>query len=329
MTPAAQAVNLSTRMRVLTDANVGIGGFIISGSAPKQVLLRAIGPSLASSGVPDPLADPVLELHGPSGFTTIINDNWRDTQEAAIIATGLAPTNDLESAILATLNPGLYTGIVKGKNNTSGVALVEVYDLNQAAASKLGNISTRAFVSTGANIVIGGFILGNHPGADNIIVRGIGPSLTAFGVPNALANPTLELRNSNGALILANDDWQDNAAQAAIISAAGLAPTNPLESAIAATLSPGLYTALLAGLNSGTGVGLVEVYDLGNGGPGPTPGTATPTATADVHARRHTATAVTNTASQSDSFGTVPRELGWSDRASLAPRLGSDQSGPR
>ena len=146
------------------------------------------------------------------------------------------------------------------------MALVEVYDLDLAAASKLANISTRAFVSTGDDIVIAGFILGNNTGDDNVIVRGLGPSLSASGVPNVLANPTLELRDNNGALIFANNDWQDNAAQAAIISAAGLAPGNALESAIAATLSPGLYTALLAGLNNGTGNGLVEVYDRGAGG---------------------------------------------------------------
>jgi hypothetical protein len=258
-------------MRVQAGDNVGIGGFIITGSVPKQVLLRAIGPSLAGSGVPDPLADPVMELHGPGSFATIINDNWRDTQQAAIIATGLAPTNDLESAILVTLNPGQYTAIVKGKNNTSGVALVEIYDLAQAAASKLSNISTRAFVSTGANIVIAGFILGNGTGDDNIIVRGIGPSLASFGVPTVLANPTLELRNSNGAVIIANDNWMDNPVQAALITAAGLAPSNTLESAIASTLPPGQYTALLAGLNNGTGNGLVEVYDLGGGAPVPSP----------------------------------------------------------
>jgi hypothetical protein len=279
-TPAAQTVNLSTRMRVETGDRVGIGGFIVTGSAPKRVILRAIGPSLTGSGVPDALADPVMELHGPTGFLTVINDNWRDSQEAEIIATGLAPTNNLESAIVATLTPGNYTAIVKGKNNTSGVALVEVYDLSQAVASKLANISTRAFVSTGANIMIAGFILGNGAGADNIIVRGIGPSLASFGVPNVLANPTLELRNSNGALIRANDDWMDDPTQKALIMAAGLAPTNNLESAIAATLSPGQYTALLAGVNSGTGNGLVEVYDLGGGGLQPPPHTPTPTATA-------------------------------------------------
>ena len=183
VTPAAQPVNLSTRMRVETGNSVGIGGFIITGSVPKQVLLRGIGPSLGGSGVPDPLADPVMELHGPAGFMTIINDNWGDTQRAAIIATGLAPTNELESAILVTLPPGPYTAIVKGNNNTTGVALVEVYDLDQAAASKLANISTRAFVNTGANIMIAGFILGNGTGNDNVILRGIGPSLAGSGVP--------------------------------------------------------------------------------------------------------------------------------------------------
>jgi hypothetical protein len=267
-TPAAtpaQAVNLSTRMRVQAGDNVGIGGFIITGTAPKHVLLRAIGPSLSQFGVPGVLADPVLELHGPGAFVTIVNDNWRDdpAQQAAILATGLAPTNNLESAIDVTLNPGAYTGVVRGKNNTSGVGLVEVFDLSQAVAAKLGNISTRAFVSTADNIVIAGFVLGNNSGDDRIVVRGIGPSLSAFGVPNPLANPTLELRDSNGAILFSNNDWQDNPAQAAELIAAGLAPTNQLESGIAATLPPGLYTALLAGLNNGTGVGLVEVYDRG------------------------------------------------------------------
>ena len=136
-------------MLVQTGDRVGIGGFIVTGSAPKRVIVRAIGPSLSHFGVPNPLADPVLELHGPAGFTTITNDNWRSTQQAEIQATGLAPTDDLESAIVANLPPGNYTAIVQGKNNTTGVALVEVYDLDPAAASKLANISTRAFVSTG------------------------------------------------------------------------------------------------------------------------------------------------------------------------------------
>jgi hypothetical protein len=252
-------------MRVQTGDNVGIGGFIITGTAPKHVLLRAIGPSLTPSGVPDALADPVLELHGPGAFVTITNDNWRDdpVQEAAILATGIPPTNGLESAIDATLLPGAYSAIVSGNGNTSGVALIEVYDLSHAVLGKLANISTRAFVSTGDSIVIAGFILGGNNGDDRIVVRGIGPSLTAAGVPDALADPTLELRDTNGALLVANNDWQDDPAQAALITAAGLAPANNIESAIAATLPPGLYTALLAGLNTGTGIGLVEVYDRG------------------------------------------------------------------
>lgn len=214
-------------------------------------------------GVPDALADPVLELHGPGGFGTITNNNWRDTQESEIEATGLAPTDNFEAAIDATVAPGAYTALVRGNGGTSGVALVEVYDLSPAVSAKLANISTRAFVSTGDNIVIAGFILGGNSGNDRIVARGIGPSLTALGVPNALANPTLELRDSNGALLVMNDDWQDNPNQAAELTAAGLAPANQLESGIATTLPPGLYTALLAGLNNGSGIGLVEVYDRG------------------------------------------------------------------
>jgi len=250
-------------MRVQTGDNAGIGGFIITGTAPKHVLLRAIGPSI--TGLPGVLADPVLELHGPGGFATLMNNNWQDdpVQRLAILATGLAPTNNLESAIDATLNPGAYTGVVRGNGGTTGIGLIEVYDLSQAVLAKLANISTRALVGTGNDIVIAGFILGNHNGSDRIAVRGIGPSLTAFGIANALANPTLELRDSNAALLISNDNWQDDPAQAAELTAAGLAPTNPLESGIAGSLSPGLYTALLAGMNNGSGIGLVEVYDRG------------------------------------------------------------------
>ena len=250
-------------MRVQTGDNIGVGGFIIRGSDPKHVIIRAIGPSLTRYGIVDVLADPVLELHGPGAFATITNDNWRDTQEAQIEADGIPPTNDFESAIDATLAPGAYTALVRGKNNTSGVALIEVYDLAQGALSKLANLSTRAFVSTGNHIVIAGFLLSDNSGADRIVVRGIGPSLSGSGLSPVLANPTLELRDTNGTLILTNNDWQDNPAQAAELTAASLAPTNNLESGIAATLPPGLYTALLAGLNSGTGIGIVEVYDLG------------------------------------------------------------------
>jgi len=255
----AQAQNLSTRMNVQTGANVAIGGFIITGTAPKHLLLRAIGPSLTQVGVGNALADPVMELHGPGGFATITNDNWQDdpVQAAAIIATGIPPSNSLESAIDVTVLPGAYTAIVSGKNNTTGVGLVEVYDLSQAVPSKLANLSTRAFVGTGSDIVIAGFILGGNSGNVRIAARGLSPV-----VPNPLPDPRLELRDANGSLIGSNENWQDNPAQAAALTAAGLAPPNPLDAAIMATLPPGLYTALLSG--GGTGVGLVEVYDLGS-----------------------------------------------------------------
>jgi hypothetical protein len=245
-------------MRVQTGESVSIGGFIITGSAPKHILLRAIGPSLAQAGIPNVLADPVMELHGPGGFVTVTNDNWRDdpVQEAAIIATGIPPSNNLEAAIDTTLLPGAYTAIVRGKNNTSGVALVEVYDLSPAVPAKLANLSTRAFVGTGSEIVIAGFILGGgNSGNDRIVVRGLG--LTP------LLDPTLELRDADGNLIAFDNDWQDDPAQAAELLALGLAPPNNLDAAIVATLPPGLYTALLAGRNNSTGIGLVEVYDLG------------------------------------------------------------------
>ena len=256
-------------MAVQTGDKVGIGGFIVTGSTSKHVLLRVIGPSLAGFGIQDVLADPVLELHGPGAFVTVTNNNWRDTQETEIQATGIPPTNDLESAIDATLAPGAYTAIVRGNGSTpaerSGVALFEVYDLNQEVDSKLANLSTRAFINTGDNVVIAGFLLSDNAGDDRIVVRGIGPSLAPASFPASavLANPILELRDSNGTLLTSNNDWQDNAAQAAELTAAGLAPTNSLEAGIAATLPPGLYTALLAGLNNGTGIGLVEVYDRG------------------------------------------------------------------
>ena len=253
-------MNLSTRMRVQTGDNVGIGGFIITGNAAKRVLLRAIGPSV--TGVPNVLADPVLELHG-SGLATMTNNNWKDdpVQQALIESTGLAPTNDLESAIYVTLSPGAYTAIVKGNNNGTGIGLIEVYDISAALPAKLANISTRALVGTGNDIVIAGFILGNNSAPTRLVLRGIGGSLTL--VPNPLANPKLEVRNSSGTLLLANDNWQDDPAQAAELTAAGLAPTNANESGIAITLGPGAYTALLSGVNNTTGIGVVEVYERG------------------------------------------------------------------
>jgi len=269
--PAAQPLNISTRLRVQTGENVMIAGFILTGNAAKKVIIRAIGPSLAGAGVQDPLADPTLELHDANS-TLATNDNWKTrsdgtSQQAEVEATTVPPKNDLESAIVRTLpaNNAAYTVIVSGKNGGTGVGVVEVYDLDQPADSRLANISTRGLVQTGGNVMIGGFILGGGSGNMNVIVRAIGPSLSAAGIKGALADPTLELRDGNGALMKSNDNWKtrpDGSSQQAEIQATGVAPQNDLESAIAASLPPGTYTAIVAGSNNANGVGVVEVYRL-------------------------------------------------------------------
>ncbi len=254
--------NISTRLRVLTGDNALIGGFIITGFPPKRVIVRAIGPSLTNLGISGALDDTVLELHGPDAFfTTITNDNWRDTQQSEIEATGIPPGNNLESAIVATLPAGAYTAIVRGKNDGIGVGLVEAYDLDPAPTSQLANISTRGFVDTDSNVMIGGLIAGPmNAGSGSVIVRAIGPSLTGLGIPNALQNPTLELHDGNGAVIASNNDWRDT--QGPAIEATGIAPSDDREAAILWVLSPGLYTAVVRGEETGVGVGLVEVYNL-------------------------------------------------------------------
>jgi plastocyanin len=249
--------NISTRLRVETGDNALIGGFIITGTQPKRVIVRAIGPSLSSS-FSGALADPVLELRDSSGGLIRSNDNWRSDQEAEIIATGIPPTNDLESAIVSTLpaNNSAYTAIVRGVNNGTGIGVVEAYDLDSTVDSKLSNISTRGFVQTGDNVLIGGLIvLGPNP--LRVIVRAIGPSLPVAGV---LGNPTMELRDGNGALIASNDNWRSD--QEAEIIATGIPPANDLESAIVRDLTPGNYTAIVRGVNSTTGIGIVEAYGL-------------------------------------------------------------------
>jgi hypothetical protein len=258
----AQALNISTRLRVETGDNTMIGGFILTGHDPKSVVLRGLGPSLLGAGINDVLADPVLALYVPAGFILFQNDNWRSHQEAQIQGTIYQPTDDRESAMILTLTTGAYTAVLTGKDQTTGVGLMEIYDNDQAVDSKLANVSTRGFVQTGDNVMIGGFILGGDSGNTRVVVRGIGPSLSQFGLSNVLANPTLELKNSNGTTLAANDNWQDDPASAAALSANGFALQNSLESGIFITLSPGAFTAILAGQNGGTGIGLVEVYNL-------------------------------------------------------------------
>jgi hypothetical protein len=251
-------LNISTRMNVGTGDNVLIGGFIVVGTEAKKVLLRAIGPSLSDFGIVNALADPIMELHNPD-MSVVTNDDWKDTQEQEIMDTTVPPDNDLESAIVATLDPGPYTAIVRGKNNGTGIGLVEVYDLDQAADSELANISTRGYVDIGDNVMIGGFIVGDGI-STTVVLRAIGPSLGGMNVANPLQDPTLELHGTDGSLLASNDDWKET--QEAEIEAAGLAPTDERESAIEAVLTPGLYTAIVRGKNNTTGVGLMEVYNL-------------------------------------------------------------------
>ena len=254
-------LNISTRMRVLTDDKVLIGGFIITGTDLKRVLIRGLGPSLTGVGVT--LTDPTLEVH-QGDVTLATNDNWKmrsdgTSQQADIDATTIPPTNDAESAILVMLSPGAYTAVLAGNNGETGVGLVEVYDLGQGACSRPVNISTRGFVDTGDNVMIGGLIVGGGSGIGTarVMVRAIGPSLPIAG---ALGDPTLELHDSNGASMASNDNWRID--QEAEIIATGIAPSNDLESAIVQTLTPGNYTAIVRGANDTTGVGLVEAYDL-------------------------------------------------------------------
>jgi hypothetical protein len=252
--PVALA-NLATRLRVQPGDDALIGGFIISGTQPKTLIIRGIGPSLP---VPGGLSDPIIYLYDATGGLTDINDNWNDAPtRQQIIDSGLAPANDLEAALWGVFSPGAYTVVVRGqKNSATGVGLFEVYDLDRTVPSKLANISTRGLVQTGDNVMIGGFIV---LGADSqkVIVRAIGPSLPLSG---ALANPRLELYDGNGTLIAANDDWRSE--QEAEVIATGIAPGDDLESAIVRTLAPGPYTAIVRGMNNTTGVALVEVYGL-------------------------------------------------------------------
>ncbi len=260
-TAPGQLQNISTRLRVQTGDNVLIGGFIITGTVSKQVILRAIGPSLSSSGVTGALADPIMELRRSDGSLVASNNNWRETQQTEIIATTVPPTNDLESAIVATLIPGNYTAIVRGVNNGTGIGLVEVFDLETNTVSKLANISTRGFVQSGDDVMIGGFIVGPAvSSASKVIVRAIGPSLTSQGVNGALGDTTLELRDASGTLVAQNDDWRSS--QEAEIIASTVPPTSDLESALVGDLPAGNYTAIVRGKANATGVALVEVYTL-------------------------------------------------------------------
>lgn len=256
---AAQLLNISTRLNVQTGENVLIGGFIVTGTAPKLGILRGIGPSLAGT-LPNVLADPTVSLYQGNNLIRS-NDNWRSDQEAEIIATGLAPANDLESALVGSWVPGGYTLILSGNNNRTGLGVVEAYDLDTSANSMLANISTRGLVESGDNILIGGFIVGpSNQGEATVLVRGIGPSLSNSGITKPLQDPRIDLVDTSGTIMYSNDDWRES--QESQIIATGLPPSDDRESAILESVAPGAYTAILRSNSTSTGVALVEIYRL-------------------------------------------------------------------
>jgi hypothetical protein len=257
--PTAQLNNISTRVLVGTGNNVSIAGFIIHGTQPKLVLIRGLGPTLGHFGITNPLQDPTLELHAGTRLIASNND-WQSAPNAGQIPVNLRPPDSRESAILITLAPGSYTATEAGRNSTTGVGLVEVYDLNTLVFSELTNISTRGFVETGQNVMIGGFINSGGNGNTQVLVRALGPSLRPFGITNPLPNPTLKIANANGQIVASNDDWKTT--QQSAIQGTGLAPMNDLESAILISLPNAAHTAIVADENGASGVALVEVYKI-------------------------------------------------------------------
>jgi hypothetical protein len=265
--PRRRLANLATRVNVQGGENDGIAGFIKRNTPAKRIMVRAVGPSIGIDGA---LADPVLRVFDSTGAQIATNDSWRSTQEAEITASGLAPTNDKEAAVIINLPASaantIFTAILSGANGGNGIGVVEVYDLDAESFADLGNVATRGFVGSGANVLIGGFIVQDDSFTgqpQNILVRGIGPSLSGAGVSNSLQDPVIELHDSQGATIISNNDW-GTSPDAAALTTSGLAPTNPKESAILRTLAPGAYTVILSGVGGGTGVGSVEAYNLGN-----------------------------------------------------------------
>ena len=275
--PASGVANISTRLMVDTGDSVLISGFIVTGPGQVRLVVRGIGPSLGAGGVSNPLQDPVVEIFDSGGNSLSRNDNWRDTQEGELIGTGIAPTNDLESAAIVTIGAGNYTAVVSGANGTTGIALVEVYNIGGEVGTQVANISTRGFVDRGDNVMIGGIITTGSNAID-VIVRALGPSLADQGVSNALRDPMLQLFNGAGDRIASNNNWRDT--QEAELQATTIPPPNDLESAIVQSLTPGNYTAVVSGVDNTDGVGLVEVYNLTPAATPPPSPTPTPTPTA-------------------------------------------------
>jgi hypothetical protein len=264
-----RVANVSTRLPVGTGDNALFGGFIVVGpdGSTKKIIVRALGPFLSQFGVTDALANPTLEIRDGSNTVVATNNDWKNTQVGGIIAgdqaaeisgSGLAPSNDLESAIIAHLAPGRYTAVVRGVNDSVGTGIVDAFDMSADSAARLANVATRGLIQPGDKLMIAGFIIQN--GSVRAVVRGIGPSLSQFGITNALPDTTLEVRNQDGTFVITNDDWETHQKQE--LENTGLQPGNALEAAIVATLPPGQYSALLRGKPESTGTGVVEVYFL-------------------------------------------------------------------
>jgi len=261
---APRLANISTRAAVGQGDQVCIVGFIIQGAPNqlKRVILRGLGPSLQVSGIPvvGRIADPALELHNASGAVIYFNDNWRDSQAAEIQESGLAPGNDREAALIVTLPPGAYTAILRSALGSAGTGLVEVYDLDPTSSSRVLNLSTRAFVGSGDEVLIGGLIVRSVSG--RLVLRALGPTLATHRIEGVLNNPKLALHDSNGALLAVNDDWKSTS-NSSEIAATGLAPAHDREPAIVIT-APGVgsYTAIVRGVGDATGIALLEAYLL-------------------------------------------------------------------
>jgi hypothetical protein len=254
--PPIQLANISTRLAVGSGDNVLIAGFTITGSQPKKIMLRALGPGIP---VVENLSDPTLELHDSSPSPIAVNDNWRDSQQDEIKATTISPASDYESSIVKSLAPGAYTAVLAGKGSTTGVAVVEVYDLDLSTDSKLANVSTRGRVDQGDNLLIAGtIVVGN--GTTTVLFRALGPSLKQFGIPNTLEDPKLELHDGQGGVVATNDNWEDTQGDA--IKATGIPPGHALDAAVLKSLSPGAYTVVVKGNNNTTGVAVVDGYQL-------------------------------------------------------------------
>jgi hypothetical protein len=264
-------INVSTRALVGSDYRQLIGGFVITGP-PKTVIVRAIGPSLLPPpyNISNALLDPKLEIRPPSAPETLIaaNDDWSQSPNvAALQATQWVPTDLREAAEILTLPAGDYTVLVSGKNNTAGIALVEIYEEGRNA-NKIINLSTRAWVDTGFNVMIGGFVIQGTPGeTKRVLIRVLGPTLEDYQVPNALFDPAARLYNAAGEVLLDNDDWDAGPHQEQI-TALGRAPGNRREPCMLIDIAPGAYTVIVRPFENPPpegiqpGIGLIEVYEI-------------------------------------------------------------------